>query len=99
MANKCLKIKNLDNLQELSTEGVSSIEGGLSLVQESDLRIAPVEALPQEKPHPVTFYPTKPFYPTRPLPEPIKPYYPLPYYPCSPYPIKEGKLPWCAVIL
>nr|MDJ0679847.1 hypothetical protein [Xenococcaceae cyanobacterium MO_167.B52] len=72
---------------------------GLSLVQESDLRIASIESSHQEKSYPLAFYPTKPFYPTRPLPEPTKPYYPLPYYPCSPYPIEDGKLPWCAVIL
>ena len=70
MANKRLKIENLDNLQELTTEGVSSIEGGLSLGQESDLQIAPIESLPQEEPYPLTFYPTK-----------------------------DGKLPWCAVVL
>ena len=93
MANKRLKIKNLDNLQELSTDGVSSIEGGLSLVQESDLRIASIESSHQEKSYPLAFYPT------RPLPEPTKTYYPLPYYPCSLYPIEDGKLPWCAVIL
>jgi hypothetical protein len=92
MTNKRLIIENLDNLQELNHEEFSAIQGGLTLVDGYDIKLPIEERLIYPGPNqPVELYP---------LPEqPIKPYYPLPYIPCSPYPTKEGKLPWCAVIL
>ena len=94
-----MKIENLENLQELTTEEFSSIQGGLSIVKPDhiiDWKLDEPLPLPDPKPLP--------------HPEPIP--HPLPVYcyhkPIS-YPIssftgvKEHqisfKLPWCAVIL
>ncbi len=96
MTNKRLIIENLDNLEELNTEEVFSIQGGLLVdypVIEEKLDISIAEKVDfsiKDK----LIYPVKP----------IKPY-PLPCYPyplppvCSPYPTKGGNLPWCAVVL
>ena len=90
MVNKRLKIENLDNLQELTTEGVSSIQGGLSIAGPEPY---PTTPKPWPRPKPMPDWPkhdywTKPYQP-----------YPLPHPPCTYYPTKDGKLPWCAVIL
>ncbi|MEM9088564.1 MAG: hypothetical protein AAGC93_07445 [Cyanobacteria bacterium P01_F01_bin.53] len=86
-----LIIQNLDNLQALSLEEISSVRGSLSI------------AYPEPAPQPPkdrVYFPDRPHpkWPKHPSPRP-KPY-PRPYpIPCSPYPTKGGSLPWCAVIL
>ena len=98
MANKRLKIENLDNLQELNAEEVFSIQGGLSEenpeLKVSELSVESKRLIYPDFPAPL---PDKPDFPY-PLPDrPTRPNLPLPCIPCSPYP--DGKLPWCAVIL
>ncbi|NES06104.1 MAG: hypothetical protein F6K22_26825 [Okeania sp. SIO2F4] len=95
MTNKRLKIENLDNLEELNTEEVFSIQGGLSVeFPIEDISIEKVDISIKEK----LIYPVEPG-PIKPYPLPYCRPYPLPY--CRPYPTKGGKLqlPWCAVVL
>ena len=93
MANKRMKIENLDNLEELNTEEVFSIQGGLSVeFPIEDISIEKVDISIEDK----LIYPVEPG-PIEPYPLPCYPY-PRPY-PCSPYPIKDWKLSWCAVPL
>ena len=99
MTNKRLTIENLDILEELNTEAVLSVEGGMTLADPESERIQSESRLISWPTRPFPDGPTRPFpdKPVKPFPDrPIKPY-PLPYYPCSPSPY--GKLPWCAVIL
>ena len=101
MANKRLKIENLDNLQELDPEEVFSIQGGgaelKAIKPYGELeRLIPVDS-DNPKSYPLPVWP--------PYPYPCKPYYPN-------YPIKDidkdgtdiGKdgtvlLHWCPTIL
>ena len=98
MTNKRLIIENLDNLEELNTEEVFSIQGGLlvdsSIIPEK-LDISIAEKVDISIPDKL-IYPVEPG-PVKPYPLPCYPY-PRPY-PCSPYPIKDWKLSWCAVPL
>ncbi|WP_426589444.1 hypothetical protein [Dapis sp. BLCC M229] len=90
MTNKRLKIENLDNLEELNTEEVFSIQGGL--LADSPITAEKVDISIEDK----LIYPVKPG-PIKPYPLPYCRPYPLPY--CHPYPIKDGKLLWCPVVL
>ncbi|MEO0457957.1 MAG: hypothetical protein AAF152_15440 [Cyanobacteria bacterium P01_A01_bin.114] len=97
MESNRLIIRNLDNLQELTPEEVSTIQGSLSIAYpEEPLPEVPDQPSPKGRvwyPYP---RPKRPKYPSpRPYPQP----YPIPSIPCSPYPRKDGRLPWCAVIL
>ncbi len=101
MTNKRLTIENLDNLEELNTDEVFSIEGGLLI--DSSIKAEKVDISIPEKVdisiedkliYPVEPGPIKPF---KPYPLPYCRPYPLPY--CHPYPTKGGNLPWCAVVL
>ena len=77
MANKRLKIDDLDqtNFQAMTSEEISSLRGGISVLE-----------LPEGRIHPDYPYP-------KPYPQPIQP------IPCTNNPTKNGKLPWCAVVL
>ena len=102
MSNKRLKIENLENLQELTTEEFSSIEGGLSLVADPGHAL-PIEWEPEPLPHP---YPTPIDCYPKPVPKPlpchIKPIED-PIYIDSKYPVKEDDIiihiSWCPVVL
>ncbi len=101
MTNNRLKIENLDNLQDLTSDQLQVIEGGMTVAE-----AAPVELEAEARiAHP---------FPTKPIPLPYPRPYPIPCYPgggrphpklisrkciCTPYPTKDSKLPWCAVIL
>ncbi|MEM8807461.1 MAG: hypothetical protein AAGF01_15695 [Cyanobacteria bacterium P01_G01_bin.38] len=96
MENNRLIIKNLDNLQALTPEEVSTIQGSLSIAHPGPLPEVPDEPSPRDR----IYYPyPRPRHPKRPYPQPSPHPYPIPSIPCSPYPIKDGYLPWCAVIL
>ncbi|NEP19270.1 MAG: hypothetical protein F6J97_20635 [Leptolyngbya sp. SIO4C1] len=95
-----LAINNLENLQPLTAEDLIAIQGSLSLIDEPIAVEAdqPDNQPPEAPTSEALFYPLPP-YPPKPVPHP-KPYEPWPpYYPCSPFPTKDGRLPWCAVIL
>ena len=84
MINKRLKIDNLDNLQELTTEEVVSIQGGWFSKHEPKN--------PHEK------WPSKPDWNPKPG-YPKTDWSTKAYHPWSPHPSKGSKLPWCAVVL
>ena len=87
MASKRLKIENLEYLDPLNTEEVFRLQGG-----EGKSRIP--------EPKSLIYVDAENPMPKRPPERPKWPiYHPLPHYPCSHYPTKNGKLPWCAVIL
>ncbi len=93
MTNKRMKIENLDNLEELNTEEVFSIQGGfLADSSIEDISIEKVDISIEDK----LIYPVEPV-PIKPYPLPYCRPYPLPY--CHPYPIKDEKLLWCPVVL
>ena len=90
MANKRLKIENLDNLQELNAEEVSLLQGGETTL---------TALKPSREPEHLIYYPDD-FKPDKPYPLPVWPPYP---YPCKPYRVKgkdgEVLLHHCPVIL
>ena len=106
MANKRLQIENLDNLQDLTIEEVSSLQGSLRLIDEykGDFVVDDGNGPVIEPPPGGPGEPMLPDYPLppvkkgrRPRPCSIKPYYPIKPPICSPEPYKE--IPWCPVIL
>lgn len=95
-----MKIENLENLQEINTEELSSLEGGIMLRDDMDIMrikdivikdivIDPHRPMPEEKPEP------------KPLPEPIKRFpLPRPIHGCYPFPkCFPGHPPFCAIPL
>ncbi len=87
MANKRLKIENLDNLQELNAEEVSLIQGGGAELIALEPSVEPESLIYVDPENP------KPYYPL-----PV-----WPPYPCKPYRTKgkdgEVLLHHCPVIL
>ncbi|MEM1255645.1 MAG: hypothetical protein AAGI69_24675 [Cyanobacteria bacterium P01_H01_bin.21] len=106
MANKCLKIENLDNLEELTAEELFFIQGGATVETAKSVEIETAGSM-RIKPEELIAYPLPPHPDPVPLPLPVPCYggrwpYPKPNKipcVCSPFPTKDGKLPWCAVIL
>ena len=97
-----MKIENLENLQEINTEELSSLEGGsiflhpiemkntVEITAIEDIRIETHEPMLEEKPE------------LKPLPDPIKGFpLPRPIHRCYPYPPKclPGHPPFCAIPL
>ena len=87
MANKRLKIENLDNLQELNAEEVSLLQGGEAELKALEPSVEPERLIYVDPDNP------KPYYPL-----PV-----WPPYPCKPYPIKSkdgiALLHWCPIAL
>ncbi|NEO80925.1 hypothetical protein [Moorena sp. SIO4G3] len=96
-----MKIENLENLQEINTEELSSFQGGsifphpiemkntVEITAIEDIRIDTHQPMPEEKPEP------------KPLPEPMKRFpLPGPIHRCYPFPkCFPGHPPFCAIPL
>ncbi|MBT9314435.1 hypothetical protein [Leptothoe spongobia] len=110
MVNKRFKIENLDNLEDLTSEELSLIQGGMTIAV-AEPQAGPTEAKADSvelQAEELIAYPLP--LPPQPIPYPLpipcyhgghRPYPKPKYIPCvcSPYPTKDGDLPWCAVIL
>ena len=76
MSNKRMKIENLENLQEVTTEEFSSIQGGLSVINIHEQIIIgpdhPIDFHPKPLPHP---------FPIHCHPKPIPRPWPIDFHP------------------
>ena len=86
MANKRLKIENLDNLQELNSEEVSPIQGGGAELKAPETSVEPESLIYVDPDNP------------KPFPLPVWPHYPCKPYRIKG---KDGEvqLHYCPVIL